>query len=308
MKLSSFGLSLLPAARLRWSSATAAARRASAFAAALVFLAAMAAQAAGTNTLCVVTYNLRNANFDHGDNAWTRRRPLMRELLQAVNPDLIGTQEGVTNQLNDIVEDLPQYRWIGVGREKGCKGEHMAIFYRTSRLAPLATNHFWLSDTPEIPGSTTWGNANRRMVTWVKFLDRQTGREFYHFNTHFDYEVARARENSAKLVRSRVEALHTESPVILTGDFNVDAKDPTHQLLVQDGFFTDTWFAAQKRPAETWDSFNDFKALPRTGSRIDWILVRGKATVLFTEVNTFARNGLYPSDHCPVVAYIVLGE
>ena len=110
-------------------------------------------------------------------------------------------------QLTDLAADLPGYDWVVVGRDDGKeKGEFMAVFYRKARLEPLTTNHFWLSDTPEVAGSTTWGNRNRRMVTRLKFRDRQTTQQFYLFNTHFDHEVQLAREKSAELVRQRVDA------------------------------------------------------------------------------------------------------
>src|SRR5204863_4164018 len=120
------------------------------------------------DTLCVMTYNLRYAS-PIPPNAWPQRRPLMRELIQTVSPDLIGTQEGLQSQLKDISVDLPEFDWTGVGRDDGIiKGEFMTVFFRKTRLEPMTTNHFWLSDTPEIAGSSTWGNKNRRMVTWLK--------------------------------------------------------------------------------------------------------------------------------------------
>src|ERR1041385_8877637 len=137
-----------------------------------------------TNTLCVMTYNLRYAS-PHPPDAWPDRRPLMRECIRNASPDLLGTQEGLYQQLRDLAADLPEYDWIGLGREGGSKGEFMAVFFRKSRFEPVAFDHFWLSDTPDIVGSATWGNTSRRMVTWVRFRDRQTGREFYFFNTHF---------------------------------------------------------------------------------------------------------------------------
>ena len=154
------------------------------------------------DTLTVMTYNLRYAS-PNPPNAWPQRRPLMRELIQRVSPDVFGTQEGLYSQLKDLASDLPEFEWIGLGRDGGSRGEFMAVFYRKARLEPLAFDNFWLSDMPEVIGSSTWGNSNRRMVTWVKFLDRQTRREFFLWNTHFDHEVQAAREKSADLVQNR---------------------------------------------------------------------------------------------------------
>ena len=257
--------------------------------------------------LCVMTYNLRYASTTP-PNAWPQRRPLMREVIRSTAPDVIGTQEGLYEQLKDLAADLPEFNWVGVGRDDGkTKSEFMAVFYRPTRLEALATNHFWLSDTPEIPGSTTWGNSNRRMVTWLKFRDRTTGGEFFLFNTHFDHQIQPAREKSAALVRERVAALAPQLPVLLLGDFNAAAEsNPAYQTLTAGSFFADAWLTARERRGEGIGTFNGFKAAQPDGPRIDWILTRGNVTVDRGETVTFARDGQFPSDHFPVVAWLRL--
>ncbi len=258
------------------------------------------------SALNVMTYNLRYASTNP-PNAWPERRPLMTKLIRELAPDVMGTQEGVYSQLKDIAAELPDYEWIGLGREGGSRGEFMAVFYRKARLEPLAYDHFWLSDTPEVMGSTTWGNTNRRMVTWIKFRDRVTGAEFYHFNTHFDHQVQLAREKSAELLRKRVEALGTTLPVILTGDFNAAAGDnKAYDLLTGEKFFTDAWLAAPERHGEGFATFNNFKAAVPTGERIDWILTRGGVQVDRAETVIYARPGEFPSDHYPVIVKLRL--
>jgi len=254
-----------------------------------------------------MTYNLRYAS-PKPPNAWPQRRPLMQECIRKVSPDLFGTQEGLYAQIKDIAADLPDYNWIGLGREGGSQGEFMAIFYRIARFEPLAFDHFWLSDTPEVVGSSTWGNSNRRMVTWVRFLDRETKREFYHFNTHFDHQIQPAREKSAELIRQRVAALNTTLPIIFTGDFNAGESNKAHQILVADDFFSDTWKLAKERRGEGLGTFNGFKAVPKNNTRIDWILTRGAFAVDTEEIVTFSRDGQFPSDHCPLVAWLRFGE
>jgi len=256
--------------------------------------------------LNVMTYNLRYASTNP-PNAWPERRPLMTKLIRKLAPDVMGTQEGVYSQLKDIAAELPDYEWIGLGREGGSRGEFMAVFYRKARLEPLAYDHFWLSDTPDVIGSTTWGNTNRRMVTWIKFRDRATGTEFYHFNTHFDHQVQLAREKSAELLRERVEALGTKLPVILTGDFNAAAGDnKAYDILTAEKFFTDAWLAAPERHGEGFATFNNFKAAVPTGERIDWILTRGDVKVDRAETVIYARPGEFPSDHYPVIVRLRL--
>lgn len=256
--------------------------------------------------LTVMTYNLRFASTNP-PNAWPTRRPLMRELIQQLAPDVLGTQEGVYSQLKDLATDLPEFAWIGLGREGGSRGEFMAVFYRPARLEPLAYDHFWLSDTPEVMNSATWGNTYRRMVTWVKFHDRATGAEFFVFNTHFDHQVQAAREQSAELVRKRVAALNPSLPVLLIGDFNAAAEtNKAYQILTVENFFTDAWLTALEKHGEGVGTFNDFKAAEPNGPRIDWILTRGAVTVERAEMSTFGRAGQFPSDHFPVLVKLRL--
>jgi len=264
-----------------------------------------------TNTsppwLAVMTYNLRYASSTP-PNAWPQRRPLMRELIQQVAPDVMGTQEGLYGQIKDLAADLPDYEWIGTGRDGGSRGEFMAVFFRKARLEPLAFDHFWLSDTPAVIGSSTWGNSNRRMVTWVKFRDRATSGEFFLFNTHFDHEIQPAREKSAELVRQRVAALDTKLPVLLIGDFNAAAgSNKAYEILTSDKFFTDAWTIAGERRGEGINTFNGFKPAQQNGVRIDWILTRGDVTVAAAETLTYAPDRQFPSDHFPVLARLRLG-
>lgn len=268
---------------------------------------AQPAASVSSNELCVMTYNLRYAS-DTPPNAWPARRPLMRELILQAHPDVMGTQEGLTAQLADLASDLPDYGWIGEGREGGKRGEYAAVFYLKSRLEPLDSGHFWLSDTPEKVGSITWGTSLPRMVTWVKFRDRLAQREFYFFNTHFDNAVAAAREKSATLVRQRIAALKTDLPVLLVGDFNAGAgREAAYDILTKDGYFKDTWQTASERQGEGLGTFNDFKEVPHDGERIDRILTRGAVTADRIEILTFSRDGQFPSDHCPVRAQLYWG-
>lgn len=277
-------------------------------AALLSFTVLVRAQTATNPPLCVMTYNLRYASKTP-PNAWPERRPLVREVIELVKPDVIGTQEGLHAQLLDVAADVPEFAWTGVGRDDGIqKSEFMAVFYRRARLEPLATNHFWLSDTPEIPGSTTWGNSNRRMVTWLKFRDRLTKTEFLLFNTHFDHQIQLAREQSATLLRTRVAALETKLPVLIVGDFNAAAgTNQAYEIFTHDNFFTDAWTTAAQRLGDGIATFNGFQPGLPSGPRIDWILTRGPVTVTRAETVPFSRAGQFPSDHFPVVAWLTFG-
>lgn len=263
-----------------------------------------AAPANADSELCVMTFNLRFAS-SNAPNAWPLRRPVMRECIQKSAPDLIGTQEGVYYQLQDLAEDLPEFEWIGTGRDGGSRGEFMAIFYRKDRFHPLEYDHFWLSDTPHVIGSTTWGNRNRRMVTWVRFLDRRANVPFYFVNTHLDHEIQPAREKAASLIMERMRALKTEQPILLVGDFNAAAgSNKAYQILTEDQFFTDTWNTARERENESIGTFHNYRGPSTGGARIDWILARGSLAVDRTAILTCSVNGQYPSDHFPVAAWL----
>ena len=266
----------------------------------------MAAPAAwgekGKAALDLMTFNLRYASAT-GANRWPLRRPCVARVLREELPDVVGTQEGLFGQLKDIGSDLPELGWIGLGRDGGSRGEFMAVFYRRERLEPVEYDHFWLSDTPEVMGSTSWGNTNRRMVTWVTFEDRATGRRFQFWNTHFDHQIEEARRKSAALVVARMAKVPASVPVVLAGDFNaLSGASRSYEILTGEGGLKDTWHAAAARSEEDANSFNGFEPLERKGQRIDWILSRGAARVAGAGVVTTRVGGQWPSDHCPVTA------
>jgi len=263
------------------------------------------------DALVVASYNIRRI-VDEPRELWTDRRPLVAACIREIAPDVLGTQEALYPQIRDLEADLPDYRWIGLGRDGGSEDEFCAIFYRAERLEAVAFGHFWLSDYPEVMGSMTWGNQFRRMCTWARFRDRRTGREFAVWNTHFDHQVQEAREKSAALIRDRVGRWEKDRPVILLGDFNSRAGvNPAYETLVGDGFFADTWLVAKRRPTPPESgtaTFNGWGEFPLGDARIDWVLTRGPWTVERAEIVTFAKDGRFPSDHFPVVARLRLSR
>ncbi len=252
--------------------------------------------------LRVMAYNVRYAS-NQPPNAWPERRPAMKRLLERENPDLIGTQEGVHAQVRDLAADLPAYDWIGLGREGGSRGEFMAVFYKRDRFEPLAFDHFWLSDTPSVIGSKSWGNNLPRMVTWVRFRDRSSGRVFEFWNTHFDHQSEPARQRSAVLLRERIAAVDPALPVVLVGDFNALAgNSQAYATLTEGSGLADTWTLAKTRRNEDMNTFNSFAEGKREGKRIDWILARPPVQVDESAIVIDAENGRPPSDHYPVTA------
>ncbi|MFF0200302.1 endonuclease/exonuclease/phosphatase family protein [Streptomyces sp. NPDC005017] len=272
---------------------------------------ALSVSAASTDeprrTLRVMSFNLRFASTAE-PHSWTVRRPVLRALLRRERPHVIGTQEGLYQQLRDIEADLaPHYDWIGTGRAGGSRDEFMAVFYDTRRLAPVAYDHFWLSGTPEVIASNTWGGASVRMATWVRFRDlTDAGREFHVLDTHLDNRSQSARLEAAALVARRVGALDPALPLLVTGDFNVAAhRNPVHAGLLAAGL-VDTWDTAAER-GPLYGTFHGYRPLVPDGDRIDWILATPGVVTHRASVNTFAVEGQFPSDHLPVQVTLTLG-
>ncbi|MEO7071760.1 MAG: endonuclease/exonuclease/phosphatase family protein [Rhodanobacter sp.] len=247
--------------------------------------------------LRVMTFNVR-VPVDTGMNAWANRRELMVKVIQDAHPDLLGTQELTQEQGEYLAAQLPGYAWFGQGRDGGTKGEHMGVFYRTDRLKVERSGDFWLSDTPEVAGSKTWGQPYPRMVTWARFAMRDGSGAFDYFNTHFPYrpEDVRARMLSADAILQRIDKLPAGTRVILAGDFNCGPGTPVHARLTAS--LHDAWMAAATRsgPAKT---FHDFTG--NADERIDWILSRGFKVLAVHTIGTH-EGARYPSDHFPVLA------
>lgn len=251
--------------------------------------------------LRVMTFNVRLPTDVDGPDRWDARRDIAVRMLQRADADLVGTQELFKRQGDEIVAALPQYRWFGRDRRGGHADEHMGLFYRADRLRLLDSGDFWLSETPDVPGSITWGNLYPRMVTWARF-ERRGGARVTVFNTHLPYrdqdEAARVR--GAQLLAARIAALPRDEPVIVTGDFNAAPDTGAHAALLQSGL-RDAWSiaAARSGPEAT---FHAFTGTP--DRRIDWILVRGFDVRVLRTIDT-NEGGRYPSDHFPVVAELV---
>ncbi|RXK56921.1 endonuclease/exonuclease/phosphatase family protein [Oleiharenicola lentus] len=251
-----------------------------------------------------MTYNLRYAS-DRAPHAWPDRRPVMQQLITREAPDVIGTQEGLYPQLRELAAGLPDYEWIGLGRAGGSQDEFCAIFYRRDRFEPVAFDHLWLSATPEVVGSITWGHRFRRMATWVRLRERATGRVFEVWNAHFDHEVEEARQKSAALLRDRIAKVEATVPVVLVGDFNCLAGGSrAHAIFTQEGGLTDTWDAAPQRANATLNTFNNFEPAKHEGERIDWILARRPAAVDAAGIVNYDGLTQFPSDHFPVTATV----
>ena len=261
---------------------------------------------ADDGTVRVMTFNLRGVN-DPPPRDWKTRLPLVEQLLHKHDPDLLGVQEARWYQVRDLMRALPDYGWVGLGTQGGTRDQFLSIFYRKQRFEVLDFDHFWLSDTPSLIGSATWGNRYVRMVTWAKFRDRRTGTVLYQANTHLDNMSADSRVKSARLILDRVREFQADVPVVLTGDFNSAAgTSPVYSLLTGADGFRDTWTTAARR-GPLYRTENHWEPPHRNGKRIDWILTRGNVRTTWTEIDPYRARGVYPSDHDPVIAHLKVG-
>jgi endonuclease/exonuclease/phosphatase family metal-dependent hydrolase len=257
----------------------------------------------------VLTFNLRYLNSgDKGDKAWTARRDLAVELIKKDAPDFLGTQEAFRVMLDDVKARVPGYAEIGVGREDGkTKGEYSAILYREAAWELKDSGTFWLSDTPEVVASSSWGNKVTRICTWGKFRRKADGKEVLVYNTHLDHESQPAREKGAALIMKRIAARGSEGPVIFTGDFNA-APDNAAIATVQKGppALTDAWLSLHKdaKPAES-GTFHGFSG-KRDGGHIDYIFTTAEFVATESAILNEAQDGKWPSDHYPVRATLTL--
>lgn len=265
--------------------------------------------------LTVGTYNVRNNNKGDYKNydGWDQRRKAMCEEINFVFPDLFGSQEVNHQQVIDMLAALPDYAYLGVGREDGKEdGEYSPIFYKKDRFVLLNSGHFWLAEDPTKP-VLGWDAACKRICTWGYFKDKVSKRKFYFFNTHMDHIGVVARREGAKLIMQKMkELMKTNEPVILTGDFNVDQHDEIYTIFSNSDLLKDCYANAKYRFAPN-GSFNDFKTEAYTDSRIDHIFVSKAVKVMRYAIlndtdwragadGKLVRHSL--SDHYPVFAKI----
>lgn len=271
--------------------------------------AASAAKAAGSAPLRVVSFNVRNSNAPDGENAWPKRAEFFFDTVAGFDADLIGFQEVLAVQHDAIVARLTGHGFAGGARDDGKrKGEWCLVAYRKSRFTALAQGDFWLSETPEVPGSKSWDAALTRICSWVRLRDHVTGRELVYANTHFDHKGVVARQEAARVISARLSALARGVPAILTGDLNITEDNPAYRVFVKPDtpgaiHWIDAYRAVHpvRRPDES--SFNGFKPVV-DGSRIDFIFHTADFAATAATIDRTARDGRFPSDHFPVTAIL----
>lgn len=268
------------------------------------------AEVSDASAIRVLSFNIRVGTARDGENAWPNRRELVFEVLRQKQWDFVGLQEALRFQLDEIHQAVDGFGEVGVGRDDGeRRGEYSAIFYRKDRWFAQQSGTFWLSDTPFVPGSKSWGNQIPRIVTWARFLDRKSRRPVWVFNTHFDHQSQASREKSARLLLDHIVRKAEGEPVIVTGDFNAGEDNPAMQYLLSadrgaNVRLRDT-FRVLHPKARNVGTFHGFTGHTQ-GEKIDYVLVTEHFEVLQADIVRYARKGKYPSDHFPVMAVLRL--
>lgn len=257
--------------------------------------------------LHVMTFNVRRRmtgpTWPPADR-WSVRRPRVDALLSLERPTILGAQEVLPDQASTIRDALgSSYRFVGHGRQAGPRGEACPVFYDGARLELLGWQQVALSDRPDEPGSTSWGNVIPRVYVRATFRDRMTSREVTVVNTHLDAFSAPARRRAAEELRHVAAA--QQQPVLLLGDLNAGPGSAPWQALLADETLADAWTAAEARLSPEWGTYAGYRR-PRRGRRIDALLVSPGVHVRRAAINAHLFEGGWPSDHLPVQTLLTI--
>jgi endonuclease/exonuclease/phosphatase family metal-dependent hydrolase len=260
--------------------------------------------------LRVMTFNIRLNTASDSLNAWPYRKDKVASQILFHKVDLLGVQEALHDQMMDLQQRLPNYKYVGGGRDDGkTKGEYSAIFYDTTRLQLLSNDMFWLSETSNVAGSKGWDAAITRIVTWAKFKDKRSKKIFYAFNTHFDHIGKIARRESAKLVLQKVKEIAGSTPAVITGYFNAEPTDEPIQVIVDKNnplHLTDSKELSQTPHYGPTGTFTGFQNKERNDQPIDYIFLKGSWKVLTHATISQTWGGRFASDHFSVIAELLL--
>lgn len=265
----------------------------------------------------VMTFNIRTGQAWWLDgwhqNNWNKRKHIAIDTIAENATDVFGIQEGVSLQLEEIQNALPQYAKYAVGRDDGKKkGETCAIFFRKDRFQLLESGTFWFSNNPDKPGSKNWGNLFPRICSWVQLMDKTNRNSFYVYNVHLDNLSQNSREKSVRLLVDKIAERNSQDPFILVGDFNMKINNSAMQYLEQNSdnnanaAMSNVWQSIYPEKSKT-GTYHKFRGSTAC-AKIDYISISKTAQALDAKIDTYEENGHYPSDHYPVIATIRIPE
>jgi len=262
-----------------------------------------------------MSFNIRYGTANDGENSWPARKGILLRLIERESPDILGLQEALKFQIDEIRERFLYYRLSGRGRDDGKeKGEFSAILYHRDRFQKIIEETFWLSETPSVPGSTSWGNSITRICSWIELRDRYSGRYILVINLHLDHRSQKSREKSVELVLERFGEEIASRPVIIMGDFNAGEDNPAIRKMLEfgseknsgstSGRLRDSFRVLHPEQKQA-GTFNGFKGR-RDGPKIDYLFISRHFKVRSADILDYNEAQSYPSDHFPVVAVLEL--
>lgn len=262
-----------------------------------------------TEHLSVMTFNIRYDNPDDGVHNWKHRKEAAADLINQLEVDILGTQEVLHHQLEDLAARLPQYAHFGVGRADGkTMGEYSAVFYRSDKYELLDSGTFWLSLYPDSIASVGWDASMERIATWGILKSKTSGAVFAVFNTHFDHRGKEARSESAKLILQMIKKIGAGHPVILTGDFNGSPSSDPIQIIRNDGLLQDASLVAEDKEGPSW-TFHDFgREAEKHRRQIDYVFISKEFSVKLYNNIFEAIGSTFHSDHNPVFVHLEINS
>lgn len=253
-----------------------------------------------------MSFNIRLGVAEDGPNHWDLRKELVFDVLRDHQPDVVGLQEAWKIQIDALNAAFPEFGMIGRSRQEDPeKGEWCPILYRKDKFEVVSEGTFWLSDNPEKEGTMSWGNSIPRICTWGRFKDKNTGRTFFLYNTHFDHQSQASREKSAVLCRERIATRKPgDEAAIFMGDLNAGEGNLAIKTLEKS--LRDT-FGELHPGVKLRGTFGGWKGRS-DGNRIDYIYVTSKGWKIVEAaiLRDHSADNRYPSDHYPVNARLIL--
>ena len=254
-----------------------------------------------------LSFNIRFDTSKDGENAWPKRKEMVGQWVKSESPDVIGLQEALRHQIDDIKKIATAYSEYGVGRDDGkSRGEHCTILYLKKRfsLDKSDCGTFWFSDTPEKIASKSWGNEIPRICTWARFIEKKTEKGFYVYNVHYDHRSQPSRLGASELIIQRIsKRKQSNEPIILMGDFNASENNPAIKIFKDEPLNLVDTFRVVKPDEKMVKTFHGFRGGSFSGGKIDHVFMLPKmGKVSSAEIVRFNKDKRYLSDHYPVRA------
>lgn len=263
----------------------------------------------------IASFNIQYDNQRDKINTWEKRLPGVVAVFNKYQFDIVGAQEPYLSQLNDLMPQIPDYAYLGINilgdtTTVVLRRHHTPIFYKKEKFDVLDWGTFWYSETPDVPGKKGWDAYSPRICTWAKFKDKQSQKEFYIFNNHFDHLGDIARRESPKLLLAKIKEIADGYPVLTMGDFNTNQYHQNYKILSESGVVKDSYQIARNIRNSNTPTYNDYNPDQKGSSRIDhiYVSIKPEVKVKSYRIITDSYKGIYPSDHFPVLIEAEISE